>query len=192
VQAAKYASYQVHVYGGISIHGGTDLHFVIGTTKLQSPYKQVGGRNDGQSYKGVCAQEYKDVLLKGGKGAVAGLVMQGRGIFSSKSITDWVFQQDMPRIHVAAVQLLRDVCPHVLPWPCNSPEFNLIENVWSLVQYHLNHDEEWHDLESFKQAVVRAWEGVTLDTQYLQTPSLFQSMHGRLQQCIASDGGIVD
>lgn len=55
VQARKYASYQVHVYGGISIYGDTDLHIVTGTTGVQSLYKQVGGRNNGPYYKGVCA-----------------------------------------------------------------------------------------------------------------------------------------
>ena len=88
------------------------------------------------------------------------------------------------------MKLLKQLCPHLLPWPCNSPDFNLIENVGSLVQCHLNQDEERHDLESFKEAIVRIWESVTSDTQYLQ--SLYQSMPGRLQQCIATDGDIVD
>jgi hypothetical protein len=69
--------------------------------------------------KRVCAKEYKDVLLKGGREALAGLIMRAQGIFSSRIVKDWVFQQDMPRIHVAAVKLLKAFCPHVLPWPCN-------------------------------------------------------------------------
>jgi hypothetical protein len=97
--------------------------------------------------------------------------MQEKGTFTSRSKTDWVFQQDMPRIHAAAMKLLREHCPHALPWPCNSPDLNLIENVWGFVQYHLNHDEEWHGLESFKQAVVRAWEGVTSDIHCMQASS---------------------
>jgi hypothetical protein len=44
------------------------------------------------------------------------------------------------------------------------------------------HDWLEHLKECIKQAIVRAWEGVPPDTQYLQ--SLFQSMPGRLQQCI--------
>ena len=87
-------------------------------------------------YKGVYAKEYKDVLLQGGKDALAGLFRHAQDIFSSRFIRDWVFQQDMPRIHVAVVKLLKEICPHVLPWPCNSPDFSLVDNVWSLVQCH--------------------------------------------------------
>jgi hypothetical protein len=47
-------------------------------------------------YNGVCAKEYKDVALKGGMNALAGLIMQARGIFSSRFIRDWVFQQKCP------------------------------------------------------------------------------------------------
>jgi hypothetical protein len=38
--------------------------------------------------KGVCAKEYKDVLLKGEADALAGLIMQAQGIFRSRFIRD--------------------------------------------------------------------------------------------------------
>jgi hypothetical protein len=53
-----------------------------------------------------------------------------------------------------------------------------------------NHDEVWHELESFRVAIVRVWKSVTSHTQYLH--NLYQSMPGWLQQCIAIDGDIVD
>jgi hypothetical protein len=50
--------------------------------------------------------------------------------------------------------------------------------------------QHWLGHEDFHQAIVRAWESVTSDTQYLQ--NLYQIMPGKLQQCIATDGDIVD
>ena len=58
------------------------------------------------------------------------------------------------------------------------------------LDHELNPNEEWHDLESFKEAIVRVWDSVTSDTQYMQ--SLYQSMVRRLQHCIANGGDIVD
>jgi hypothetical protein len=107
-------------------------------------------------YNGVCAKEYKDVALEGGRNALAGLIMHAQGIFSSRFIRDWVFQQKMSRVPVADVKLLKAFWPHVLPWPCNLPDFNLVENLWSVVQYRVNHEEEWHQLESFREASVRS------------------------------------
>ena len=84
---------------------------------------------------------------------------------------------------------LQHMCPHVLPWPCNS-----LDQAWMRVCDRAHHDsnpnEEWHDLESFKEAIVRVWDSVTSDTQYMQ--SLYQSMVRRLQHCIANGGDIVD
>jgi hypothetical protein len=45
---------------------------------------------------GVCAKEYKDVALKGGRNALAGSLMQARGMFNSRFRRDWVFQQKCP------------------------------------------------------------------------------------------------
>jgi hypothetical protein len=60
--------------------------------------------------------------------------------------------------HVAAYVASRAPLAMQFAW------LSRIEHVSSRVQYHVNHDEEWHDLESFKQAIGRVWESVTSDT----------------------------
>jgi hypothetical protein len=63
-------------------------------------------------------------------------------------------------------------------------------NVWSMVEHHLWRDFTWHDLESFKEALVLAWQSVTSDNNYRQ--KLFKSMKRRLLQCINTGGEVVE
>jgi transposase len=189
MEVAKGANYQVHVYGGISHYGATELHFVTGTTGLVSKYKHTSGKLKGSVHKGVCSREYKDVLLSGGAGASMGLIEDARAIFEAAGVTKYAFQQDNPNIHLAAIAILQENCPRLLPWPATSPDLSLIENVWSLVEFHLRRDYTWHDLESFKAALTQAWQSVTSDKEYRQ--NLFNSMKRRLQQCINKGGDIV-
>jgi transposase len=190
IATKKHASYQVHVYGGISFYGATSLHIVTGTTGVQSKYKVARGKGKGQQYRGVCAAEYKDILQRGGVNCDTGLVMEASGIFGSVDIVDWVFQHDRPKIHKAAMLLLQYLCPFVLDWPSNSPDLSLIENVWARIEYHLNNEGEWTDLASFKEEIMRIWTSVTSDPEY--RANLFNSMRGRLDQCIANGGDVVD
>lgn len=186
----KHAAYQVHVYGGISLYGATSLHIVTGTTGVQSKYKVARGKGKGQLYRGVCAAEYKGILQKGGVSCDIGLVMEASGIFGSVGILDWVFLQDRPMIHRAAMILLKHLCPFLLDWPSNSPDLSLIENVWARIEYHLNSEGEWTDLDSFKVKIMRAWTSVASDPEY--RANLFNSMRGRLERCVANGGDAVD
>jgi hypothetical protein len=180
----------VHVYGGISLYGATELHIATGTTGVVSKYRQVTGKFKGSLYKGVCSKEYKDILLHGGKGASMGLIEDARSILEAEGIADWAFQQDNPNIHMTAIPLLEEACPRLLPWPHVSPDLSLIENVWSMVEYQLWRDYTWHDLQSFKEALVLAWQSVTSDSKYRH--NLFKSMKRRLQQCINTGGEVVE
>jgi hypothetical protein len=61
-----------------------------------------------------------DILLKGGRGERAGLLMQGEGIFTSKGVRDCVFQQDMLKIHTVVVGLLKYMCPDLMSWQASA------------------------------------------------------------------------
>ncbi len=63
-------------------------------------------------------------------------------------------------------------------------------NVSSMVEHHLWRDYTWHDLQSFKEALVLAWQSVTSDKKYKY--NLFKSMKRRLQQCINTVGEVVE
>lgn len=47
----------------------------------------------------------------------------------------------------------------------------------------------WHDLASFKDAIMKAWTSATSDPEY--RANLFNSMRGRLEKCIANGGDVV-
>lgn len=111
------------------------------------------------------AAEYKDILQNGGVNCGTGLVQEASGIFGSVGLVQWLFQQDRPKMHKAALTLLKYLCPSVLDWPSNSPDLSLIENVWSRIEYHLNNEGEWHDLESFNDEVMKVSTSVTSDPE---------------------------
>lgn len=182
IEVNKYAPYQVHVYGGISVHGATSLHIATGTTGVTSQFTHEKGRYKGAPYKGVCSKEYIKSLVDGGVGATMGLLEDAKSVFEGQGVSDWLHQHDCPNIHVAAQEIINQLCPGRLDWHRNSPDLSLIENVWSMVEYQIRRAHTWHDLESFKAAIVMAWESVTSCEETRQT--LFNSMPGRVEQCI--------
>lgn len=81
---------------------------------------------------------------------------------------------------------------HMHVWidsPHNSTDFSLTENIWSMVEYQLRAPPPWHDLESFKKAIVVAWESVTSEADTRQ--ALFNSMPRRLKECMNTGGELV-
>ena len=51
----------------------------------------------------------------------------------------WIFQEDNPLCHVSrqcnAWKADNDIS--ILPWPAQSPDINVIENVWSVLKIHI-------------------------------------------------------
>ena len=70
-----------------------------------------------------------------------------------------------------------------IPWPANSADLNLIENIWSilddkLLKYNINNTEQ------LKNALKMAWMEISHDT----IQELFESMSKRIRQVIKRRG----
>lgn len=191
VGVVKHSPYHVHVYGGISLYGATNLHFATGTTGQMSKYKVQKVEKKGSLHVGVCSQEYLDIMLKGAKGGKRerGMIEEESSLFDPNKLHKMVHQHDGAKVHVAAVADLQQHCPEVMGWPPVSPDLSLIENVWSVVALLLHKGCKWRNLKEFKKAVKQAWESVTSDADFRE--HLFKSMPGRLQKCIQRGGEIV-
>lgn len=98
----------------------------------------------------------------------------------------FILQQDNAPCHKARMitNYLKDVAVNVLNWPPQSPDLNIIENVWSLVKrkrivsLHKTREETISELTSL-------WEEIT--PEILQ--SLVDSVPRRLQKVIQAKGG---
>lgn len=70
------------------------------------------------------------------------------------------------------------------PWPANSPDFNVDENVLGWLKAKVE-DMEPRDEQSLREAILKAWE----DFPVSMTETLVESMPHRLQDAIALNGG---
>ena len=97
------------------------------------------------------------------------------------------FLQDRAPCHKAkrATALLATQDFTVMDWPGNSPDLNLIENLWSIMKRKLKSDHTITSLPMLHSALKRMW------VSNLE-PSLFKklarSMPKRLRDCIANQG----
>jgi hypothetical protein len=171
----------VNVYAGITKFGVTKLHFVAGTSKMKTTHMN----KKGQVAKNVTASEYKEVVSQT-------FLPEGRRIFSNQGFSYWTLQQDNDPTHkqsslaaVADWNKRHNSAVSILPnWPPNSPDLNLIENVWGIVQRQVDM-AGCCNLEEFKATVTSAFQ--RLDKQVLR--GLFASMQRRLKDCIELSGG---
>jgi hypothetical protein len=170
----------VNIYAGITKYGVTRVHVVAGSSKHTSNFHN----KKGQPAKNITAEEYRHVLS-------STLLPEGRRLFSTQGISTWVLQQDNDPTHSVAgaevkvwnqkhgssVQLLEN-------WPPNSPDLNLIENVWGLVQEKVN-AAGCSSFDEFKLEVERQFQAVSKT----MLRNLFASMPKRLAKVIELGGG---
>ena len=197
---------QVHVYGAISPEGGSSLYFATGTTGLTLGYKTTKRRGAQAAAgtadldfvgdaRGVGNEEYQDIL--GGNGAHAsqlGMLNEINALFS-RTNRRWVWQQDGARAHTVNMRtdkgkatraLILQHASGLVDWPVLACDLSPIENVWSLMDVRLWTECQWHDLDSFKRAVVKVWNEITGDLELMKR--LCGSFEKRRMACIAAGG----
>jgi transposase len=102
----------------------------------------------------------------------------------------FTFQQDNDPTHRAAPEIVQaynkshGTSITVLPWPPNSPDLNLIENAWAIVQRKVN-AEACPTFEAFTAAVIQGLKGL----DQLTINNLYSSMPNRLSSVVARHGG---
>ncbi len=91
---------------------------------------------------------------------------------------DFIFQQDLAPVHTAksTKSWLNDRGVGVLDWPANSPDLNLIENIWSIVKRPKHADE-------LKATVKETWAS----TPPQQCHKLISSMPRRIEAVIKAN-----
>jgi hypothetical protein len=73
-----------------------------------------------------------------------------------------------------------------LDWPANSPDLNLLENVWKLLKDVVQHGQTCpRNLEELKMTLQREWRSISS----IKLRNLCHSMPARLQLVIEAKGG---
>ncbi len=75
---------------------------------------------------------------------------------------DFIFQQDLAPAHTATgtKSWFNDHGVTVLDWPANSPDLNLIENLWSTVKRKMR-DPRPNNADDLKAAIKATWASNT-------------------------------
>jgi len=170
----------LNLYAGISKYGVTAAHVVTGSSKHTSAYTN----KQGKVAKNITTSEYKEVINKT-------FLPQGSRLFSTQGISTWTLQQDNDPTHKCAGDLVAawntskgSSVKLMSPWPPNSPDLNLIENVWAWVQVKVD-SMGCSNFEEFKQAVISTLAAVPKE----HLTRLYASMGKRLAEVVENGGG---
>ena len=170
----------VNIYAGISKFGMTVVHMVAGTSKHKSDHKN----KKGQAAKNITASEYHDVLKKT-------LLPEGQRLFTTQGISSWYFQQDNDPSHSEAKKIIKEwneskgSSVQLLPrWPPNSPDLNIIENVWAWVQAEVD-KMGCKTFDEFKAAVVLK----VAEVPNAMISNLYRSLDKRMARVCQNQGG---
>lgn len=176
------ASEAVHVYGGVSAYAATPLLSVTcGAGQKNTTYRNARTRD---FHKGVGGEEYSTDVLPW-------LKTEGDKIFEKYGECGgaWKFMQDGARPHTAAVskQKLQKLWgpKRLLDWPANSPDLNVMENLWALLESKLDAKRAHiHTLEQLTSELNNICRKLRKDT----FKNMFKGMPDRLRKVIELGG----
>ena len=99
---------------------------------------------------------------------------------------NWMFTHDNAPSHRFKYTLKRfeNKGIKIIKWPAVSPDFNLIENLWDLIDKKLKTMKPT-TVKELEQTIQTIWNGITC----LQCKVLVNSMPRRIDRCIKSAGG---
>jgi len=170
----------VNIYAGITKFGMTVVHMVAGTSKQKTEHKN----KKGITAKNITASEYREVLTKT-------LLPEGQRLFTAQGISTWYLQQDNDPSHSSAQKIINDwnaskrSSVQLLPnWPPNSPDLNIIENVWAWVQAEVN-KMGCKTFDEFKAAVVSK----VAEVPKSMISNLYTSLNRRISKVCQNEGG---
>lgn len=100
----------------------------------------------------------------------------------------WIFQQDLAPCHTAKVckDFLSSRSIEVLEWPGNSPDLNVIENLWHVLKMRINKQHVKDRRDIIRQALNIMMRDNDLKDICV---SLVESMPRRVAKCIECKGG---
>ena len=128
--------------------------------------------------RGVNSMEYTHVLKHG-------IFPEMRSIFEEAGKGKFYFQQDGAPIHTsqATQHLFRVEEVETFPWPPNSPDLNLIENLWKDVQSNVQ-KKKIKSFEHFQEVLREQWKSVSLQS----IRDMYDGMGKRLDLVINGGG----
>jgi transposase len=168
-------SQQLHVYGGICVHGKTRLHYVSGTTWVHNNYKN----SRGEKLHGVGGEEFTKLLLEQ-------LAPEAQQLFDQAGAGKTTLLLDNAPGHTAGItqRAIRQNNISVEPgWPANSPDLNPIENIWGMMKLVV-YRKQYNNLDELKAAVEAEWERIPVAT----LRNCMLSIPRRLAKCMKLKG----
>jgi transposase len=104
---------------------------------------------------------------------------------------NWLWQQDNAPGHVseATLQFLEEKGVRLLGWPSKSPDLNVIENVWHLLDNHIYRDGASGNLQNLRAKVNAAV--ADFNQHPTQGRHIYESFKRRIFECYESGGELV-
>ena len=164
-QTQKYGQGSVEVWGAITKFGRPQLHFI-----------------DRSKSKKFTAARFRDEVLKE-------KVPELDHIFKRHNRGNWLFQQDGDSKHNAKLvrNFLEGATSNYLgppDWPPNSPDLNVLENVWGILVNRMQHRRP-RTLKGLKRIIEDEWEKLSDQT----IKNLYDSWPDRMKAVIENQGG---
>ena len=149
---------QVHVWGAIGWNGC-------------APLKRVDGNLNAQKYQQNIINDLRDV----------GQNIASRG-------RNFIFQQDMAPAHNAGTThtFLVNQGIQEMDWPGNSPDMNIIENLWATMARKVGeHATRPRNSEELWERIQNAWSTISI----AELRKLYRSIPSRIESVLNAQGG---